>query len=134
MIRIYPTIVALMAGMSLALAPVAHADDPVVYEVRSSTIPVADVVEWSDTAGNHTLQNVPLPWRTSVMVGNARSDEASLSAHWHPGSFGYPNPGRYMWLTIRIYTKGSLLCEITLDLGESACSGRGHYADTETPR
>ncbi len=132
--RIYPMIVALMTGVStFALAPVAHAEDPVVYEVRSSTIATANI-NWSDTAGQHSLQNVPLPWRTSVMVDNARSDEAQLGAEWQPGTITYPNPGRYRWVTLRIYSKGSLLCEITLDVGQTACSGRGYYADMQTPR
>jgi hypothetical protein len=132
--RIYPIIVALMTGIvPFALAPAAHADDPVVYEVRSSTIPTANI-DWSDTAGPHSLQNVSLPWRTSVMVDNAHSDEARLGAEWQPGTLTYPNPGRYMWVTLRIYSKGSLLCEITVDVGKTACTGRGFYADSETPR
>lgn len=131
--RIYATIIALMSGISaLALAPAARADDPVVYEVRSTTIPVANV-EWSDTAGKHALQNVSLPWRTSVMAANARSDDAQLRATWQPGSVTYPNPGRYMWVSLRIYSKGSLLCEISRDVGESACTGRGYRGDSETP-
>jgi hypothetical protein len=132
--RSHAMIIALMTGVSaLALAPGARADDPVVYEVWSATIPAANV-EWSDTAGKHALQNVPLPWRTSVMAVNARSDEAQLRATWQPGSVTYPNAGRYMWVSLRIYSKGSLLCEITLDVGESACTGRGYYADSQTPR
>jgi hypothetical protein len=132
--RIYPMIVALIIGISpVALAPVAHADDPVVYEVRSSTIPTANI-DWSDTAGTHSLQNVPLPWRTSVTVDHARSDDARLAAEWQPGTITYPNSGRYLWVTLRIYSKGSLLCEITLDVGKTACTGRGYYADSETPR
>jgi hypothetical protein len=132
--RIYPVLVALMTGISpLATAPVAHADDPVEYEVRSSLIPVANI-DWSDTAGQHTLQNVQLPWRTSVMVENARSDEARVGAEWQPGTLTYPNAGRYMWVTLRIYSKGSLLCEITLDVGKTECTGRGYYADSQTPR
>ncbi|MGH3968766.1 MAG: hypothetical protein ACRDTV_11770 [Mycobacterium sp.] len=132
--RIYPIIVALLTGIApFALAPAAHAADPVVYEVRSPTVPVANI-DWSDTAGQHTLQNVQLPWRTSVMVDNAHSDEARLSAEWQPGAISYPNAGRYMWVTLRIYSKGSLLCESTVDLGKTACTGRGFYVDSETPR
>lgn len=134
MFRICPTIVTLMTGISaLALAPAARADDPVEYEVRSSTIPVANV-EWLDTAGQHTMQSVSLPFRTSVMVANAHSDEARLRADWEPGAKDFPNPGRYMWVTLRIYTKGSLLCETTVDVGEAACTGRGFYADQQTQR
>jgi hypothetical protein len=105
----------------------------VVYEVWSSTIPAADV-DWSDTAGQHTLQNVTLPWRTSVLVDNARSDEAVLHANWQPGTVTFPNAGRYLWVTLRIYSRGSLLCEITADVGTSDCTGRGYYADWQTPR
>jgi len=135
MLRINSTIVALITGTSalaLALAPTAHADDPVVYEVWSSTVSSANV-EWSDTAGQHSVQNVPLPWRTSVMVSDARSEEAQLRSTWQPGSEAHPNPGRYMWVRLRIYTKGSQLCEHTADVGHGECTGRGYYADWETP-
>lgn len=134
MIRSCPLVITVIAGISaFAMAPPARADEPVVYEVWSSTIPTANV-EWSDTGGQHTLQDAQLPWRTSVMVGNARSAETWLRADWKPGSLAYPNPGRYLWVTLRIYSKGSLLCEMTVDVGESGCTGRGYYADLETPR
>ena len=133
MLRINSVSVALITGVSaLALAPTARADDPVVYEVSSSTIPSANV-EWSDTAGQHSLQNVALPWRTSVMVSDAHSDEAQLRSTWQPGSEADSNPGRYMWVRLRIYAKGSQLCEHTADVGHSECTGRGYYADWKTP-
>jgi hypothetical protein len=134
MFRICALLVSLTAGISaLASAPTAHADDPVEYEVRSTNIPAANI-QWSDTAGQHDLQGVPLPFRTSVLVRNAHSDEAMLHANWQPGTKDFPNPGRYMWVTLRVYSRGSLLCEITLDVGEGACTGRGYYADYETQR
>lgn len=134
MTRIYAMTVALITGISaLVLAPAAHADDPVVYEVRSSVIPTANI-EWSDTAGDHSLQNVPLPWRTSVLVADVHSDQARIHVTWQPGTTGFPNSGRYMWVSTRIYTKGSQLCEITLDVGESTCTGLGYYAGLEVPR
>lgn len=131
MSRINIAIVALMTGASaVTLAPTAHAEDPVVYEVWSSTVQTANI-EWSDTAGHHSLQNVPLPWRSSVIVSNARSDEAQLRATWQPGSEADSNPGRYMWVRLRIYSEGSQLCERTADVGNSECTGRGYYADWE---
>ncbi|MUL49448.1 hypothetical protein FZI85_16400 [Mycobacterium sp. CBMA293] len=117
---------------ALALPPTAHADDPVVYEVWSSTIASANI-EWTDTAGQHSLENAPLPWRISVMVPNARAEETQLRATWQPGSTASPNPGRYMWVRLRIYSDGSQLCEHTADVGQSECSGRGYYADWKTP-
>ena len=132
--RNFLVFVTLATGLSgLATAAPAHADDPVVYEVWSSNIPTANV-EWSDTAGQHTLQDVRLPWRTSVRVDNAHSAEAHLHADWKPGSPAYPNAGRYLWVTVRIYTKGNLLCEMTVDIGESGCSGEGYYPDLRAPR
>lgn len=131
MFRIKSVFAALVTVVSgFALAPVAHADDPVVYEVWSSTISAADI-EWTDTAGHHSLQNVSLPWRTSVMVADARSDEAQLRATWQPGTETYPNPGRYMWVRLRIDTKGSQLCEHIADVGHGECTGRGYYADLQ---
>lgn len=125
--------VALITGTSaLTLAPTAHADDPVVYEVWSSTVASANV-EWSDTAGRHSLQNVPLPWRTSVMVSDAHSDEAQLRSTWQPGSEVNPNPGRYLWVRLRVYANGSQLCEHLADVGHAECTGRGYYADLKTP-
>jgi hypothetical protein len=113
---------------AVALAPVAHAEDPVVYEVWSSTVSTANI-EWTDTAGLHSLQNVALPWRTSVMVADARGDEAQLRATWQPGGETYPNPGRYVWVRLNIYTKGSQICERIADIGHGECTGRGYYAD-----
>jgi hypothetical protein len=131
--RINFLLAALLAGGSaLVLAPSAHADDPVVYEVWSAAVGSANV-EWSDTAGHHSLQNVPLPWRTSVMVSQARSDDAQLRATWQPGSDAPVNPGRYFWVRLRIYTSGSQICEHIADVGHGECTGRGYYADVKSP-
>ena len=112
----------------VAHAPVANADDAVVYEVRSSAVDAVANIENADIAGPHALQNVTLPWRTTASVVNPHSDDAQLAADWRQEA------QRYKWVTVRTYTHGSLLCEFTLDSGNAACSGRGAYADERIPR
>lgn len=127
--RFYPVITSLITGISaVALAPAAHAEDPVSYEVSSSSIPTA-TVDFTDVNGPHTLADVRLPWRHSFTVADAYAASTTLTAHWAPGTLAYPNPGRNQWVTVRIYTHGSLLCQMTLDVGIASCDGRGIYAD-----
>jgi len=120
-------VVALMSGcFAVATGPAAHADASVMYEVISSYIPVA-TIEYSDVYGQHTLDNVALPWRMNVTVADAHSADTVLRADWKSEA------GRYKWATVRIYAHGSLLCENTLDAGNASCDGRGAYAD-QVPR
>lgn len=110
------------AAATLALAPPVHADDSVMYEVRSPQVHVADIF-FTDVYGEHLLQNEPLPWRANVSVVDPHGAGTVLRVDWHSEA------SRYKWVTIRIFTHGSLLCENTLDSGEARCDGRGPYAD-----
>jgi len=119
MVRIHPAITsALITGISaVAMAPAARADDGVLYEIISNDIATANV-EYSDLSGQHAQQQVPLPWRTVVTVANARSNDTVVSAKW-------PKE-KSKWLTVRIYSRGSLMCEKTRDTGDLTC-----YGDTD---
>ena len=61
-----------------------------------------------------SLQGVPLPGRQNVTVPSARSQTeqgAEVRADWRPVAA----PSR--WVSVRIYVRGSLICENTLDVG-----------------
>lgn len=117
MIRICHVITALITGLAaVALAPAAHADDTVTYEVTSSYIAAADV-EYFDLSGRNTLEHVTLPWRTNATVSNAHSNDAELRAYWRPAAA----PSK--WVSVRIYSRGSLLCQSTFDIGNAVCYG-----------
>ena len=126
MIRIHLTILALIsiiyAGIS---APLAHAADSVTYEVVSNDVATANV-EYFELSQRKVLDGVQLPWRTSVMVPNAHSpstDGAEVRADWRSSIAALPvwRPGK--WVTVRIYFRGEVLCENTLDVGNAACYG-----------
>lgn len=105
----------LVAGVcAIASAPAAQADDPVVYEVTSSLVSAADV-EYSDIGGHNIQPQVSLPWRIATTVATARSNDTIVNAKWAKE--------KSQWLTVRIYSKGSLLCEKTRDTGDLTCYG-----------
>jgi hypothetical protein len=101
----------------------------VTYEVTSDHIATANI-EYSDASGRNTLENVALPWRTNATVVIPRSTDMELRAEWQPVAdrYGVVSPaGRYKWVSVRIYTRGILLCESTLDTGHAVCNGSGPY-------
>ena len=115
-------VAALVAGVfAVALAPPAVAEDSVTYEIVSLTTYVGVVnVEYNDHSQRMSLQGVPLPWRQHVTVPSARSQTeqgAEVRADWRPVAA----PSR--WVTVRIYVRGSLICENTLDVGNVTCYG-----------
>jgi hypothetical protein len=110
---------------AMALAPIAHADESVTYEVVSDSVPVAGGIEYFDGSRRQLLQNVPLPWRTTVKIANPQSlafDGAEVRADWR-STIAAPvwQPGR--WVTVRIYIGDILRCQSTLDVGNAACYG-----------
>jgi hypothetical protein len=112
----------LIAGISaVVLAPPASADDAVTYEVLSLTPYVNSMnVEYNDRSQRILLVDVPLPWRQNATVVNARSQTengAEVRADWRPAS------AANRWVTVRIYVRGSLICENTLDVGNATCYG-----------
>jgi hypothetical protein len=120
--RSTPVIVSLFACISAVMAsPPARADDSVTYEVLPQTAFVNSVnVEYYDRSNRISLQGVSLPWRQNVTVVNARSqsqDGAEVRADWRPAAA----PSR--WVTVRIFVRGSLICENTLDVGNATCYG-----------
>ncbi|WP_273735320.1 hypothetical protein [Mycolicibacterium septicum] len=117
-----------MTGFALAMAPAARADDSVTFEVRSDTIPAVDI-GYTDVSGRHVLKNATLPWRVTATVDDPHSPEVELVADWQPAAdkYGVAREGRYKWVTARIYYKGTLLCESTLDGGHAICNGSGAY-------
>jgi hypothetical protein len=119
--RVYIIAIALIVGIpAVAMAPTANADELVTYEVVSSDI-VAAHIEYSDAFGRHALDNVVLPWRINATVSDPHSNDAALRADWQPAAAPYKS------LTVRIFSRGSLLCENTLDLGDAECFGSGAY-------
>lgn len=110
-------------------APDARAEDSVTYEVVSDVVPAA-TVEYFDHSERKTLRDVPLPWRMTVAVVNAKSaspDGAEVRADWRPhicdGRGWCPQAGPNKWVTVRIHFQGKILCQSTLDVGDAACYG-----------
>jgi hypothetical protein len=130
MIRIQLIMIALIIGISsISVAPSARAADSVTYEVVSNDV-VAANVEYFDSSERKVLDAVPLPWRTSVTVINARipsADGAEVRADWRPrvcdGRAWCPEARPNNWVTVRIYFRGKVICESTLDVGNAACYG-----------
>lgn len=119
MVRIHPAITtALLTGAcAMVTAPTAGASELVVYEVTSSDVAAAKV-EYSDLGGQNAPQQVSLPWRVTATVAIARSNDTIVNAKWAKE--------KAKWLTVRIYSRGSLLCEKTRDTGDLTC-----YGDTD---
>lgn len=117
----------LMSFAAVVTAPVTRADEAVTYEVLAqSPFLTAVDVEYTDLAGQVALQNVALPWRMNAMVADAHSVDTTLRVKWQ-------SPVRYKWVIVRIFTRGSMLCEAIADQGETTCTGRGFYKG-EMPR
>lgn len=116
-----------LAGVSsaVAIAPSARAEDSVTYEVLSTTPYVNTVnVEYYDHSQRILLENVSLPWRMNATVVDADQPSeagAELRADWRPSAA----PSR--WVTVRIYVRGSLICENTLDVGNATCYGSTRF-------
>jgi hypothetical protein len=119
--RSFVAMVVFITGIAhVALAPPASAEDTVTYEIVSETITAANV-EYYDRSMRISQQRVALPWRITVAVVDARSptgDGAEIRADWR----GYGR-WRYKYVTVRIYLRGELLCESTLDVGNATCYG-----------
>ena len=126
--RIQPMIASLIVGVSaFVLAPAARADDSVTYEVLSDSVGAANI-EYVDHSGRKALENVPLPWRTDVIVDSLRStsiNDAEVRADWRPNRViaGTPNGFVGQWVTVRVSSHGKVICENTLDIGDAACYG-----------
>ncbi|OBH50408.1 hypothetical protein [Mycobacterium sp. E2479] len=129
MIRGLRVMIALIMGCSEAVgAPaIARADESVTYEVlaQSPSLTAVDA-EYTDGAGQVAVQNVSLPWRMNATVPDAHSVDTTIRVTW-------PSPVRYKWVIVRIFTRGSMLCESIADKGETTCTGRGYYKG-EMPR
>lgn len=130
MIGIPQRAVAVIAGIcAIGLAPAAHADQGVTYEVTSTEIPTA-TIEYFDGTARQVVHDAPLPWRTTVTVANPSSwgtDGAEVRADWRPGHvpvgpLGAPALAS-KWVTVRIYFGNIIRCENTLDVGDAACHG-----------
>lgn len=121
--------VSLITGIpAVVLAPPARADDTVLYEVLSGYVHSVNV-EYYDHSELISLRDVPLPWRATATVTNPSSqstDGAQLHVHWRPAdqlTRVTRNETEETWATIRIYVRGSLICQSTADSGEAACYG-----------
>lgn len=119
-------LVPLIGGLgAVSVAPSAHADDGVTYEVFSTTPYVETMnVEYYDHSQRILLENVSLPWRMNATVVDAQQpsdDGAEVRADWRPSAA----PSR--WVTVRIFVRGSLICENTLDVGNATCYGSTHF-------
>lgn len=110
---------ALAAAAGPVAAPMAQAADAVTYEIVSDTIPVVDV-EYLQPGGRVLVTGVPLPWRIDVPLDDAQGPTgtgAQVRADWRRIR------GPAKWVTVRIYSNGSLLCESVLDVGNATCYG-----------
>ncbi|MBE1549591.1 hypothetical protein GGC64_003615 [Mycobacterium sp. OAS707] len=122
MIRLCVLVIWLCVSIALAVStPVAQAEDSVTYEVISTqgNVPNANL-EYNERSERKAVQQVPLPWRKTVVVPDAVSPTragAEIRADWRP--FRWP----YKYVTVRIYRGSELLCESTLDVGDAACYG-----------
>jgi hypothetical protein len=129
MIRGSRVMIALVIGCSAAVgAPaMAHADESVTYEVLAQSPSLTEVdVEYTEGPGQVAVQNVALPWRMNAAVADAHSVDTTLRVTWQ-------SPVRYKWVIVRIFTRGSMLCESIADQGETTCTGKGYYRG-EMPR
>lgn len=120
-IRSIATALCLFIGVSAAVAPPpARADETVLYEVISGYIPTVDI-DYNDGTQMISLKDVPLPWRITASIANPASrssDGAKIHAHWKEAA--KPSPS---WVIVRIYVRGSLICESYRDWGDAACEG-----------
>ncbi|ORA07673.1 hypothetical protein BST14_26825 [Mycobacterium arosiense ATCC BAA-1401 = DSM 45069] len=107
---------------SVALAPVAHAEDIVTYEIVSDQVTKANV-EYYDHSVRQSLVDVPLPWRMNAAVSDPRSVSAEVRADWRSSIAALPAWRPNNWVTVRIWSRGSLLCQNTLDVGNATCYG-----------
>jgi hypothetical protein len=114
------------AAAAGALAPVAGAEDEnVTYEVVSEDVEALDI-EYFDGSARQLLQDVPLPWRTTVTMPSPRSlgtDGADVRADWRSSIAGRVTWQTEKWVTVRVYIGDTLRCQNTLDVGNAACYG-----------
>lgn len=122
----YAMAAASVSAIVLAVpAPPAHADGLVRYEVISNYVSAVSV-DFTDGAGRTSIPGVALPWRANVAVADPYSVDTTLRVTW-------PGAQRYKWVKIRIYTRGSLLCEGIFDTGEGSCTAKGLYGGQIPP-
>ncbi len=103
-------------GLVIDFAPTALAAETVTYEVTSRDISVVNL-EFADSGRRQAQANIPLPWRLDVSVQDPLSNDAEVRADWRP----LARPAK--WVTVRIYYRGKLVCDNTLDVGNAACYG-----------
>lgn len=121
--RIPRVILVLSAWVStVALAPVAHAEEMVTYEIISDQVMRADI-EYYDHSVRRSLDDVPLPWRMEATVSDPRSVSAEVRADWRSSIAASPVWRPNNWVTVRIWSRGTLLCQSTLDVGNATCYG-----------
>lgn len=120
-------------------APLAHADDTVIYDIFSDSVGELAGLEYRDTAGKHLLRDVPLPWTLTVPVVDATSptaDGAELRADWRPDFRTAATVARVLqgdFVTVRITKGQQVLCESILDVGNATCYGSvPHTAENES--
>ncbi|OJZ76074.1 hypothetical protein BRW65_01105 [Mycobacterium paraffinicum] len=121
--------IALIVGCFAAVSTpgVARAEEFVTYEVVAQSPSLTSVnVDYADLSGPVALQNVALPWRMNAAVADPHSVDTTLHVTWQ-------SPVRYKWVIVRIWTRGSLLCEAIADAGETTCTAKGYYKG-EMPR
>ena len=130
---------ALVGGASLVLAPTAHADDTVRYDIFSDSVDMLAGVEYRDTSGKHLLEDIPLPWSLTVPVVDATSptgDGSEVRADWRPNFRTAATVGRVLqghFVTVRIWKGADLLCESILDVGNATCYGNvPHRSENES--
>jgi hypothetical protein len=120
-IRRIAAVLCLLIGISGVAVPThARADEIVLYEVISGYISAVDI-DYNDGTRIVSLKDVPLPWRMTASIANPASrssDGAKIHAHWQEAA--KPSPS---WVIVRIYVRGSLICESYRDWGDAACAG-----------
>lgn len=129
MIASVRVVTALILGFPIAVggAAVARAQEFVTYEVSAQTTSPPPVdVEYTDLGGKVTLSHVTLPWRMNAAVVDPHSADTTLRVTWKPAE-------RYKWINLRIFSRGSNLCERNGDTGNETCTGKGFYKQVIPP-
>lgn len=111
---------ALVPGVLCAPGVVAEPIGGVVtYEVLSDAHLVANI-QYQDRSGRIVAGDVVLPWRIEATVDDVFGPPpqgSQIRADWRAQA----RPG--LWVTVRIIHQGKVLCQSTMDVGNSTCYG-----------
>lgn len=115
-----PVLAALVPAALMAPTGVAEPiGGTVTYEVASDAAVVANV-QYQDRGGRIVVGDVALPWRIEATVDDVFGPPprgSQIRADWR----AHARPG--LWVMVRIIHQGKLICQSTMDVGNSTCYG-----------